>query len=83
MAVADPILWALFALTVGAAAHTLQLALRLHPSNDDDGVRRDHSLLDAAPEGAATRFRRRDFSNGTLGRQQICRLQGRRFGAPG
>jgi hypothetical protein len=79
MAVADPILWVLFALAVGAAAQTLQPVLRSHPSNDDDGVQRDRSLLDAVPEGAAAHFRRRDLSNGTLRRQRIRRLQGRRF----
>ncbi|WP_395153526.1 hypothetical protein [Ilumatobacter sp.] len=81
MAVADPTLWVFFALVVGATAQTLQHVLRSHPSNDDGGVRRDHSLLDPVPEGAAAHFRRRDFSNGTLERQRIRRLKGRRFSA--
>ena len=75
MAVADLILWVLFALSVWAAAQTLQPVLRSHSSNDDDDVQRDRSLLDAVPEGAAARFRRRDFSNGTLGRERIRRLR--------
>jgi hypothetical protein len=79
MAEADPTLWVLFTLVVGATAQTLQRALRSHPSNDDDGARRDHSLLDSVPEGASVHFRRRDFSNGTLGRQRIRRLTGRQL----